>query len=916
MSHDLSIEDTLSKFTVSQQSGLPADEVRRRQRKYGSNELVEHGGKSPWKTLLEQFSGTLVIVLLVAAVVSLFMHEWKDAVVILFIVILNAIIGFRQEYNAERAMAALQTLARPAAHVRRDGHVGEVPGFELVPGDIVLLEAGSLIPADGRLVEAANLRIQEATLTGESQAVEKKATTTLAPETALADRVNMAFMGSSVVYGRGVLVVTATGMSTELGKIADMIQTVDQEQTPLQRRLDTLGRQLAMIVLAIVVILFFTGLFFFSQEGQTFAERARVMFLTAVSMAVAAVPEGLPAVVTIALAIGAQRMLGRNAIIRNLPAVETLGSVSTICSDKTGTLTKNQMTVAVLSAGDQRIDDAHLAASSEQEQSAGRRTELGSQIDADPSFALLVAGGALCSDASLDRSKTGERIVIGDPTEGSLVMASADFLCSKEELESRFPRIAEAPFDSERKRMTTVHQVHDGEPMSFAPLLSQPSVVITKGAIEGLLDCCTSYVLGGAERDLDDVRIAQIKAQHDELAEHGMRILGLAYKPYAANGDTSPESLERDLIFLGLFGLVDPPRSEARDAVEMCAAAGIRPVMITGDHPLTAKSIATQLLFDVSAGVLTGNDLERIESDAELDEVSKRVSVFARVSPSHKLRLVSSLQRQNQIIAMTGDGVNDAPALKRADIGVAMGITGADVAKEASDMVLRDDNFATIVFAVREGRIIYDNIRKFIKYTLTSNTGELLVMIVAPLIGMPLPLSPLQILWINLVTDGLPGLALAMEPGEPDTMSRPPHPRDEQVLSRGLGWEVIWIGGLMAITSLAAGYFYWSPDASDHRYWRTMVFTVLTFSQMGNALAIRSAQQTLWKIGIFSNWLMLVAVSTTFILQIGVIYIPVFQDLFQTVALAPRDLAIALAISSLVFLAVETNKLLTRAADR
>lgn len=893
------LSDVLTELQTRAEEGLSQAEAQRRLAVYGRNELVERGIKSPWRILWEQLTDVMVLILIISAIVSLFLGDLEDALAILAIVVLNAILGFSQEYRAEQAIAALKKLAVPYVRVRREGHVQQISAVELVPGDIVLLEAGNKVPADGRLVEEMNLRVQEAALTGESEPVEKHVDALPEENLPLGDRRNMVYMGTTVTYGRGVAVVTATGMQTELGRIADMIQSLEREPTPLQRRLAQLGRGLAVASLVIVAVVFLLGIL----RG----EDARLMFLTAISMAVAAIPEGLPAVVTIALALGAQRMLRRKALIRKLPAVETLGSVDTICSDKTGTLTENRMTVTTLDVmGSVQtfetllrkgipVLDAELTA----------RTEPPVR-----SLALLLKAAVLCNDVVLDKVGEGPEDeyyrTIGDPTEGALVIAAARLGMLKPELEARWPRVAEIPFTSERKRMTTIHQVNVSVDQTDAPWREARYVAFGKGSVDGLLSLA-SYVWDGQQvLPLTDNLRQRILKANDALAQEGKRVLGVVYRPLESLPEKIDEQdIERDFVFVGLVGMIDPPRPEVRDAVAMCRTAGIRPIMITGDHPLTAQTIARELdMLGEDGGVITGSQLEALP-DEELEEVVRHTSVYARVSPTHKLRIVKALQKQGHVVAMTGDGVNDAPALKKADIGVAMGITGTDVSKEAADMILLDDNFATIVAAVKEGRTIYDNIRKFIKYTLASNTGEILVMLFAPFLGMPLPLLPLQILWINLVTDGLPGLALSVEPSEPGVMRRKPIHPEENIFGRGMGRDIVWIGFLMGLVSLGMGYWAWRSGRPD---WQTMLFTTLTLSQMGNALAIRSDRESLFRLGWLSNKALLGAVLLTLVLQLAVIYVPFLQEVFETVALPPLDLAVALLLSTAVFWGVELQK--------
>jgi Ca2+-transporting ATPase len=753
--HTSQAHEVLRALGTDAVSGLSDEEAVRRLRERGPNELEDRGGRSPWAILWEQFTSTMILILIVAAVVSALLGDYEDSIAIAVIVVLNAALGFGQEYRAERAMAALKRLSAPRVRVRREGHVREASARELVPGDLVLLEAGNLVPADGRLLEAVNLRVQESALTGESEPVEKDPAAVQDEDTPLGERFDMVYSSTVVAGGRGLYVVTETGMATELGKIAAMIQAATPEQTPLQRRLDHVGKVLALAALAIVAVVFVLGLL----RG----EDLEVMFLTAVSLAVAAVPEGLPAVVTIALALGAQRMLRRGALIRKLPAVETLGSVTVICSDKTGTLTENLMTVTVLDTADNTV-------------------ELGgegpAEVAEDPALAVLLAGGTLCNDAMLEGDGEDGFHAIGDPTEGALVVAAARAGLRKPELEARIPRVAEVPFDSGRKRMTTVHEVNSdaGIPAALGSVLKGDSgryVAFTKGAVDGLLEISSEVWTGQAEPMNKGWR-EKISAANERLAGNGIRVLGVGMRRLAAL-DGGGEELERELTFFGMVGMIDPARPEARDAVETCKRAGIRPVMITGDHPLTARHIATELGIADGGHIVTGRDLAGLD-EGGLAEIVEEVPVYARVSPEHKLSIVGALQEKGHIVAMTGDGVNDAPALRRADIGVAMGITGTDVSKEAADMVLTDDNFATIVAAVEQGRVIYDNIRKFIKYLLTSNSAEILVMLVGPFVGLGLPLLPLQILWINLVTDGPPALALSTEPAERGIMRRPPPP--------------------------------------------------------------------------------------------------------------------------------------------
>jgi Ca2+-transporting ATPase len=904
--------------------GISEAEAGRRLAEHGPNELTERAAKSPWRILWEQFTATMVVILIVAAVIAGSLGELKDTIAILSIVVLFGLLGFLQEYRAEKAMAALKKLAVPNVRVYRDGQVRETSARDLVPGDVILLEAGNLVPADCRLLESANLRIQEATLTGESEPVEKVTTTLAGPDLPLGDRRNMAYMGTIVTYGRGRAVVTATGMQTELGHIAGLIQGVAQEQTPLQRRLDQVGKMLAIVALGIAGVIF--------VQGWLRGEELRLIFLTMVSIAVAVIPEGLPAVVTITLALGAQRMLKRQALIRKLPAVETLGSVTVICSDKTGTLTENRMTVTVIDVAGHRLDL--------NEDMRHHTPTL--NVEPDPTWqsqpfplGLLLAGGALCNDALLKADNgAGQKFhAIGDPTEGALVVAAAKFGLWKADLDQKLPRVAELPFDSERKRMTTVHKLEDCRsriegtsklPSSIYHLLSSifsqpPYLAFTKGAVDGLLEIATHVWVDDRTELLTEQWRSRIEAANMQLAQNGMRVLGVACRSLEtvpSNGHQA--SLEQNLTFLGMVGIIDPPRPEVKEAVATCQAAGIRPIMITGDHPLTAQHIARELGIAQNGRVLTGQDLAALTVE-DLRSVVEEVSVYARVSPEHKLKVVQALQERGHIVAMTGDGVNDAPALKKADIGVAMGITGTDVSKEAADMVLRDDNFATIVAAVEEGRVIYDNLRKFIKFSIAGNIGKVSVMLFGPLLAflvppemekeLLVPLLPLQLLWLNLLTDGLLGLGLGVEPAERNTMRRPPRAPNESIFAHGLGWHILRMGLLIAVIALAVGYWY---DATDRAHTQTMVFTTLALAQIWQAFGIRSGQDSLFRVGLLSNKPLLAAAVVVLVLQLAVLYTPFLQNFFQTRSLLPIDLVISIAASSLVFIAVELEKWLAR----
>ena len=854
--------------------GLSATEAGKRLEEYGFNTLKEKKKKTHFKMFLDQFSDFMILVLIAAAIASGMIGDLKDAIAIAVIVVLNAVIGFVQEYRADRAMAALKKMASPNAITLREGMPANIPAAELVPGDVVILEAGKIVPADMRLIESAQLKVEEAALTGESIPVEKHTGVLHEEMLPLGDRKNMAYKGTIVSYGRGTGVVVATGMETKLGQIATMLQEEEEVKTPLQKRLTVFGQRLAIAVLAICAIVFGVGI----VRG----EPPMLMFLTAVALAVAAIPEALPAVITISLALGAKKMARQNALIRKLPAVETLGSVTYICSDKTGTLTLNKMTAEEIYADGKliRVGRPFIR----QEESRHR----------DSPLQIFLAATALSNDAVMD--KDGK--VIGDPTEVALYQLAGNAGLKKEALLRESQRIAEIPFDSERKCMTTFHSWGDGGIVSF-----------TKGAVEVLTDKSSHILTSGGLQSIDIQEISKI---NERMAADGLRVLAVAMRRWESlPAHQTPELVETRLTLLGLVGILDPPREEAREAIALCKLAGIRPVMITGDHPITARAIAKRLgLIEDDHGIMTGRELERLP----LEEFEKRVEdirVYARVAPEQKLMIVKALQDRGQFVAMTGDGVNDAPALKRADIGVAMGVTGTDVAKESAHMILLDDNFATIVKAVREGRRLFDNIRKFIKYTMTSNSGEIWVIFLAPFLGLPIPLLPIHILWINLVTDGVPGLALAAEPEEKGIMKRPPrHPR-ESIFAHGLGAHILWIGLLMGAVSLLTQA--WALK-TGHAHWQTMVFTVLCLSQMGHVLAIRSERESLFSQGLFSNKPLLWAFALTFILQMATIYAPFLNPVFKTEPLTRAELMLTLALSSIVFFAVELEKWWKRCA--
>jgi Ca2+-transporting ATPase len=896
--HTLSTETVIQTLNTNKQTGLDNTAVSERLVQYGPNELKEGSNKHPLRIFWEQISSTMVLILIASAVVSALLGKQTETAAISAIVILFAILGFVQEYRAEQAMAALKKLTVPVVRVRRSSQVSEVSARELVPGDVVLLEAGSAIPADVRFVEVANLRVQEAALTGESEPVDKISAALSKADVPLGDRRNMGYVGTAATYGRATAVVTDTGMNTELGKIATLIQEVEQQLTPLQKNLDKVGKTLAGYGVLVAILVMIIGLL----RGETLSE----MFLTAVSVAVAVVPEGLPAVVTITLALGAQRMLRRRALIRQLPAVETLGSVTIICSDKTGTLTENRMTVTVIDVAGHHLELAGTGVHAAVQLLRDQTNFLESQ---PPSVSMVLAGGALCNDASLlPDPETGRFTAVGDPTEGALLVASSQAGLNLDSLQAILPRVAELPFDSDRKRMTTVHELPAERPSLLriiAPITNR-YLAITKGSVDGLLDICTQVWVDRQPEPLTQHWHERIQQANDRLAENGVRVLGMAIK-----GQDDETASEQNLIFIGLVGMIDPPRPEVKDAVATCKAAGIRPIMITGDHPLTARFIAYDLGISTNGRVKTGQDLATM-SAADLEAVVEDVSIYARVSPEHKLRIVEALQNKGHIVAMTGDGVNDSPALKKANIGIAMGITGTDVAKEAAKMVLLDDNFATIVAAVEEGRVIFDNIRRFVKFSIAGNLGKVLVMLLAPLLGINVALLPLQLLWLNLLTDGLLGLGLGVEPAERDTMKQPARSPQASLFGEGMSRHIVWVGFVIGAIALTLGALYYDADNPTDKSWQTIMFTALAFSQIGQALASRSTRVSLFKLGLTSNPTLLAMALITFVLQLMAVYVPFLDEFFEVQPLTAVELLVCLLAGLLTFAAIEIEKGLQR----
>lgn len=885
-------------LTVNIAGGLGNAEVERRLAEYGTNEITERAATTIWQLLYAQMIEPLVIILLLAAGVSAALGKVEEFIAIMAIVVLNAILGVFQEYRAEQAIAALKKMSQPNVRVKRGGKDQSVEATQLVPGDIVLLEAGNIIPADARLLEAHNLRVQEASLTGESYPVDKTARILTGDNLPLGDRKNMLYTGTSVAYGRGEAIVVNTGMKTELGRIADMLQSVGGDKSPLQKRMTELGKLLFGAAFVVMGLAFFIGWI----TGQGF----QAVLLNSVAIAVAVVPEGLPAVVTISLALGAQRMLRRHALIRKLPAVETLGSVTTIASDKTGTLTENRMTVQVIDVAGDSLDTTAVMQQVERE-----------NPPTNPAQALLLVAGALANDSKLQFADADSQPqVIGDPTEGAILAAADRYALQRDVLDMQFPRVGEVPFSSERKRMTTIHTQNDGA-FDLLDDYQHDVVAFTKGAPDALLDICHEVYVNGEVVPMTDTWRSRIEASNNRLAGQGLRVLGVAFKPLThREAVDNPEDVEHDMTFIGLVGMIDPPRPEVRDAVATAKKAGIRPIMITGDHPMTALAIAKDIgIADDDSLVMTGHELADI-SDEELRSRVEQVPVYARVSPEHKLRIVQALQGKGHIVAMTGDGVNDAPALKQADIGVAMGITGTDVSKEASDMVITDDNFATIVRATEEGRAIYDNVRRFIKYLLASNTGELFVLLATQLVaGMTLPLTTLQILWMNLITDGIPALALGLEKAEPNAMERAPYAPNESILGRGLGRHIVLIGGTLGLAALGLGVWAFNAglEATNGALaWNTMVFMMLTMAQMGHALGLRSHSESFFTMGFKGNRILVGAVVGTLVLQLLAVYTPFFNTLFGTNPLTLGQLAICLVLSTVVFWVVEFEKWLIR----
>jgi len=886
----LGTDEVVRTLETDAKAGLRSAVADEKLRTAGPNELQEKKGRGPLAIFLDQFKSLMIGVLIAAALVSGFLKEWVDALAILAIVILNAVLGLVQEYRAEKSLSALKRLSAPSSKVLRDGVIRVVPSREIVPGDLVEVEAGDHVPADSRVVwHTSNFAVQEASLTGESTPVNKTDIALEEKEIPLAERANILYLGTSVVAGKARAIVVETGMQTELGRIAGLIQGIKKETTPLQEKLEQFSKFLVYLCFFLVAVVFGLEVL----RGGKLLD----MFLTSVSLAVAAIPEGLPAVVTIALALGVQRMVRRNVLIRKLPSVETLGCATVICSDKTGTLTKNEMTVRAVWTS----RDAFEVTGTGYETAGEFRTAAG-RIDPceRPDLLKALTVGVLCNNARL-AMKDGTISVFGDPTEIAILSAAAKAGVWKSEEEDAFELVEEIPFDSERKKMSIVRRA------------DQDLTAFTKGAPDLLLGDCSFILEDGAERPLTDADRDRIMKANDGYASQALRVLAVAYRTLAEDPHSfSAEAIERDLTFAGLVAMIDPPRPEVREAMAKCRTSGIRTVMITGDHKNTAVAIARELgFYGPDSRALTGEEVDRL-SETDLDAAVENVAVYARVSPEHKLRAVRAWRRRGEITAMTGDGVNDAPAVKEADIGVAMGITGTDVTKEVSDMVITDDNFASIVAAVEEGRGIYDNIRKFIHFLLSCNLGEILVMFVAALFGFPVPLLPIQILWVNLVTDGLPALALGIDPVDPNIMERPPRDPKEPVLTGARGWLIGLQGALIAACSLAAFLFVFVYEKEGLEMARTAALATLACSQLFHAFSCRSMRESIFKLRFSTNLQLVGAVVLSFTLQMAVIYAPFLQPVFKTKSLSLIDLGAIMVFSTLPLWIMEAVKALNR----
>lgn len=874
---------------TSIEKGLTDIKVEKRLEKYGKNELREKPKEGFLSKLINQFSDFLVLILIVAAIISMFIGEGRDSIVILSIVAVNAFLGIYQEGKAEKALEALQKMTSPTAKIIRDGHLDLISTSYLVPGDLVVLEAGDIVPADIRLVESSNLKIDEASLTGESVPVEKNSDEVYTEDIHLGDRDNMAYMSTIITYGRANGIVVETGHDTEIGKIATQIQSYDEELTPLQKRLNDLGKYLGIITIIVCIIVFVVGIF----QGREIME----MFMVAISLAVAAIPEGLPAIVTIVLALGMNKMVKRHAIVKKLLAVETLGSITVICSDKTGTLTQNEMTAVRLYTGNMVYDVSGVGYNPTGEFKLGNKKI---QVSKSKDLKHLLSIGLLANDADIN-SANDIHTVVGDPTEGALVALANKGNISKKSYNEIYPRIEEIPFDSNRKMMSTFHKNYiPGKIVSF-----------TKGAPDIILNRCTNISINGEIKPLNSSFKKKIYHMNNNFAKDALRVLALAYKKYdRIPNNIRSENIENDMIFVGLVGMIDPSCPEAKGAIIKCKEAGVKPIMITGDYKETAFAISKELgIANSMKEVLVGDELDEI-SDMELKKVVKNTSVYARVSPEHKVRIVSALKANGEIVAMTGDGVNDSMALKKADIGISMGITGTDVAKNTAEVILTDDNFVSIVAAIEEGRVIYSNIRKFVFFHLSCNIGEIILVFISILNNLPIPLLPIQLLWLNLVTDSFPALALGMEKGEDDIMKLKPKEPDSPLIDRNMMMDIVVQSIAIGLTSLLA--YMWGlkafPDSLTKA--RTITFTTLIMAELLRAYSSRSERHLLFEIGLLSNRTMLYATSLSFVLLLGVIYVPFLQPIFHTVPLELMDWGIIMSFAIFPLIISELYKTL------
>ena len=876
--HRLDATSIIHRLGSDGSSGLKQGEAARRLIEHGANELKSSHRISPWSILLAQFKNALIAILLVATALSVFLGHSAEAIAIALIVLFAVLLGFAQEYRSERALEALRQMAAPTATALRDGEEIVIPARDIVIGDVILLRSGDKAPADARLIEAINLQIEEAALTGESLPVEKQTEALGDGEWPLAERKNMVYAGTAITYGRGKGVVVATGMATEFGKTAAMLESVATTKTPLQESLDKVGSGLARAALVIVAIIVALGIY----RGQPFME----MLIFGIALAVAAVPEALPAVVTISLALGVQRMVKRNALVRRLPAVETLGSTSVICSDKTGTLTRDEMTVRQVYVAKDLFEVSGAGF-----EPHGEFTRAGAVVEPPEPLKLLLRAGALTSDARLARSN-GRWQIKGDPTEGALVVLAAKAGFKKIDLEEQFPRVHEVPFSSEAKRMTTLHTSPSG------------LIAYAKGAPEIILESCASRLTYAGEEMLDPANREALSKTAREMASQALRVLAVAYKSNARL-----EDCEHDMVFVGLVGMIDPPRSEARAAIQQCEQAGIKPVMITGDHPITAEAVARELGLLNKGRVITGSELEAM-SETDFERAVEEVSVYARVSPAHKLRVVTALQKKDHVVAMTGDGVNDAPALKKADIGIAMGITGTDVSKEAAAMTLTDDNFASIVAAVEEGRAIFNNIKKYLMYLLSSNIGEIGLMLGAALLGLPLPLTAVQILYVNLATDGLPALALAVDPPEEDLMRRPPRNRRTGIFTRPV-IVLMLVGGLWSMTVNLLLFDWLLSTGRSLVEAMAMIFVLLVMIEFFKAYNFRSDRVSALQRPFANRWLN-IAILSELVLLVLIVHVPSLQLLLDTFSMQVEDWLLIFGLASTIIPVLEVTKWLAR----